>query len=230
MEKVRDEMIKMSQDESERYLYLREQMAIRDKASQLRSAENIGIRKGELLKLVTLVQRKIEKGVGPGGGGVLLDLIGQGQAVPDAVDALGVQLDHLGVPVDLHELRLHAQLLAHGGGKLGVKPGKVTVGVGVVHGLVDGVANDHLALALDLVQVALCCGGAAGRGRRCRSGSGSGCGTATGGKTQSGHAETGGHQKAATRNAFHIQVPPSMFHRAVLRRLPLIYRFAVLKR
>ena len=62
MEKVRDEMIKMSQDESERYLYLREQMAIRDKASQLRSAENIGIRKGELLKLVTLVQRKSEKG------------------------------------------------------------------------------------------------------------------------------------------------------------------------
>ena len=62
MEKVRDEMIKMSQDESERYLYLREQMAIRDKASQLRSAENIEIRKGELLKLVTLVQRKIEKG------------------------------------------------------------------------------------------------------------------------------------------------------------------------
>ena len=44
------------------YLYLREQMAFRDKASQLRSAENIGIRKGELLKLVTLVQRKIEKG------------------------------------------------------------------------------------------------------------------------------------------------------------------------
>ena len=31
MEKVRDEMIKMSRDESERYLYLREQMAIRDK-------------------------------------------------------------------------------------------------------------------------------------------------------------------------------------------------------
>lgn len=62
MEKVRDEMIKMSRDESERYLYLREQMAIRDKASQLRSAENIGIKKGELLKLVTQVQRKIEGG------------------------------------------------------------------------------------------------------------------------------------------------------------------------
>ena len=67
-EEIREEsegnhyMEKVSQDESERYLYLREQMAIRDKASQLRSAENIGIRKGELLKLVTLVQRKIEKG------------------------------------------------------------------------------------------------------------------------------------------------------------------------
>ena len=46
MEKVRDEMIKMSRDESERYLYLREQMAIRDKASQLRSAENRGRREG----------------------------------------------------------------------------------------------------------------------------------------------------------------------------------------
>ena len=46
MEKVRDEMIKMSRDESERYLYLREQMAIRDKESQLRSAENHGRREG----------------------------------------------------------------------------------------------------------------------------------------------------------------------------------------
>ena len=46
MEKVRDEMIKMSRDESERYLYLREQMAIRDKESQLQSAENRGRREG----------------------------------------------------------------------------------------------------------------------------------------------------------------------------------------
>ena len=46
MEKVRDEMIKMSRDESERYLYLRKQMAIRDKVSQLRSAENRGRREG----------------------------------------------------------------------------------------------------------------------------------------------------------------------------------------
>ncbi len=70
MEKARDEMIKMSRDESERYLYLREQMAISDKVSQLRSAEyhgrkdgiQKGIQKGELLKLITLVQKKREKG------------------------------------------------------------------------------------------------------------------------------------------------------------------------
>ena len=70
MEKMRDEMIKMSRDESERYLYLREQMAIRDKESQLRSAENRGRREGrkegrkqgEILKLITLVKKKIENG------------------------------------------------------------------------------------------------------------------------------------------------------------------------
>ena len=70
LEKVRDEMIKMSRDESERYLYLREQMAIRDKESQLRSAENRGRREGrkegrkqgEILKLITLVKKKIENG------------------------------------------------------------------------------------------------------------------------------------------------------------------------
>ena len=74
LEKVRDEMIKMSRDESERYLYLREQMAIRDKESQLRSAENRGRREGreegrkegrkqgEILKLITMVKKKIENG------------------------------------------------------------------------------------------------------------------------------------------------------------------------
>lgn len=72
MEKVRDEMIKMSRDESERYLYLREQMAIRDKESQLRSAENRGRREGreegrqqgEVLKL-TMVKKKIENKIYP---------------------------------------------------------------------------------------------------------------------------------------------------------------------
>mgnify|MGYP003005970516 CR=1 FL=1 len=81
MEKVRDEMIKMSRDESERYLYLREQMAIRDKESQLRSAENRGRREGReegrklgreegreeerkefLQKICSLIQKKLEKG------------------------------------------------------------------------------------------------------------------------------------------------------------------------
>ena len=70
MEKVRDEMIKMSRDESERYLYLREQMAIRDKESQLQSAENRGRREGreegrkqgEVLKLIMIVKKKIENG------------------------------------------------------------------------------------------------------------------------------------------------------------------------
>ena len=73
MEKVRDEMIKMSRDESERYLYLREQMAIRDKVSQLRSAENRGRREGreegrkqgEVLKLIMMVKKKIENGDSP---------------------------------------------------------------------------------------------------------------------------------------------------------------------
>ena len=70
MEKVRDEMIKMSRDESERYLYLREQMTIRDKESQLQSAENRGRREGreegrkqgEVLKLIMMVKKKIENG------------------------------------------------------------------------------------------------------------------------------------------------------------------------
>lgn len=50
--------------------HLREQMAIRDKVSQLRSAENRGRREGreegrqqgEVLKLITMVKKKIEKG------------------------------------------------------------------------------------------------------------------------------------------------------------------------
>ena len=77
MEKVRDEMIKMSRDESERYLYLREQMAIRDKESQLRSAENRGRREGreegreegrkegQKESIVQLVTRKYQLGDSP---------------------------------------------------------------------------------------------------------------------------------------------------------------------
>ena len=76
------------------------------------------------------------------------DVIGQGHAVPDAVDALGVQLDNFGVPVDLNKVGLHAQLFADGSGKLGVKAGEIAVGVSVVHRLIDGVADGHFALVL----------------------------------------------------------------------------------
>ena len=89
-----------------------------------------------------------------GGSGVLHDIIGQGHAVPDAVDALGIQLHDLGIPVDLHKLRLHAQLFADSSGQLGIKTGEVAIGIGVVHGLVNSVANDQLALALDVIQIA----------------------------------------------------------------------------
>lgn len=45
MERIREEMVKMSQDERERYLYLREAMAESDRASQLESAERRGIQR-----------------------------------------------------------------------------------------------------------------------------------------------------------------------------------------
>ena len=39
MERIQEEMVKMSQDERDRYLYLREAMAASDRVSQLQSAE-----------------------------------------------------------------------------------------------------------------------------------------------------------------------------------------------
>ena len=42
MERIQEEMVKMSQDERDRYLYLREAMAASDRVSQLQSAENRG--------------------------------------------------------------------------------------------------------------------------------------------------------------------------------------------
>ena len=46
MERIQEEMVKMSQDERDRYLYLREEMAASDRVSQLQSAENRGRREG----------------------------------------------------------------------------------------------------------------------------------------------------------------------------------------
>ncbi|SCJ44893.1 PD-(D/E)XK nuclease family transposase [uncultured Eubacterium sp.] len=69
MERALEEMIKISQDEKERYLYLREEMAESDRVSQIQSAQRIGHEKGrvegkkegEILKLISLAQKKILK-------------------------------------------------------------------------------------------------------------------------------------------------------------------------
>ena len=66
MERALEEMIKISQDEMERYLYLREEMAESDRGSQIQSAQRIGRKEGkkegEILKLITQVQKKIARG------------------------------------------------------------------------------------------------------------------------------------------------------------------------
>ena len=46
MERALEEMIKISQDEKERYLYLREEMAESDRVSQIQSAQRIGREEG----------------------------------------------------------------------------------------------------------------------------------------------------------------------------------------
>lgn len=50
MERIQEEMVKMSQDERDRYLYLREEMAVSDRVSQLQSAENRGGKGREITK------------------------------------------------------------------------------------------------------------------------------------------------------------------------------------
>ena len=66
MERIREEMVKMSQDERDRYLYLREAMAESDRVSQLESAERKGIREGirqgEIINKITLIQKKMQRG------------------------------------------------------------------------------------------------------------------------------------------------------------------------
>lgn len=65
MEVAKDEMEKINQSKMERYLYLRREMAFSDHISQMRSATNQGIQKGELLKLITQVRKKYDKGISP---------------------------------------------------------------------------------------------------------------------------------------------------------------------
>ena len=65
-EEAREEMKKINQDEVERWLYLRREMAVSDKVSQIASAERRGKRQGRsegsLLHLISLIQTKYWKG------------------------------------------------------------------------------------------------------------------------------------------------------------------------
>ena len=60
-EEAREEMKKINQDEVERWLYLRREMAVSDKVSQIASAERRGRRQGEQLKLISQIQTKCRK-------------------------------------------------------------------------------------------------------------------------------------------------------------------------
>ncbi|MFR2169356.1 MAG: hypothetical protein ACLS54_01275 [Anaerostipes hadrus] len=66
MERIQEEMVKMSQDERDRYLYLREAMAASDRVSQMQSAENRGRRRegiyqGKILTQISMIQKKVKK-------------------------------------------------------------------------------------------------------------------------------------------------------------------------
>ena len=63
-EAVKQEMYKMSQDEKERYLYLREEMAVSDEVSRMRTARKEGIKEGEKrgIKLTKKVFQLSQKG------------------------------------------------------------------------------------------------------------------------------------------------------------------------
>ena len=59
-EAVKQEMYKMSQDEKERYLYLREEMAVSDEVSRMMTAIKEGIKRG--IKLTKKVFQLSQKG------------------------------------------------------------------------------------------------------------------------------------------------------------------------
>lgn len=63
-EAVKNEMYKMRQDEKERYLYLREEMAVSDEVSRMRTAKKEGIEQGkkEGIELTKKVFRLYQKG------------------------------------------------------------------------------------------------------------------------------------------------------------------------
>ena len=65
MERIQEEMVKMSQDERDRYLYLKEAMAASDRVSQMQSVENRGRREeiyqGKILTQISMIQKKVKK-------------------------------------------------------------------------------------------------------------------------------------------------------------------------
>jgi hypothetical protein len=119
--------------------------------------------------------------VGRGERDVLLALLGDGQAVPQRVHALAVQLGLLGVPVDGLELDLHAQALGGLARQVDVEADQLVLVVAKAHGRKVVVqADDDLG----------------GQGRRRRRGLGAaGVGLAAGGQ-QGGGGGQGKHEAA----------------------------------
>lgn len=76
-----------------------------------------------------------------------LHAIGQGHAVPHAVEILAVQLIDLHIPVDDHEFHLNAQLLSHQLGHVGVKADPLIVFILIVHRCELGDTNHQLTLS-----------------------------------------------------------------------------------
>lgn len=63
MEEVKEEMKKISQDEKERYLYLREAMALSDEASRMMTARREGIKEGRCEGLRKMLESFCELGI-----------------------------------------------------------------------------------------------------------------------------------------------------------------------
>ena len=138
-------------------------------------------------------------GVGLGGGGVGHDILGQGHAVPDAVDALGVQLHHL-VSQLISTNSGSTPSFAHTAVASSVSKPVSCRRRRCSSWLVHGVADDHFALALDVVQIAARCGRSrtgctAGSSCRCRGG----CTAAAGCKAQ---CQSTGRNALAIRLSF----------------------------
>ena len=86
-----------------------------------------------------------------------LDPVGQRHAVPNSVNALAVKLHDLVVPVDLKKLSLYADALGESLCHVGVKADPLVRAVFlIIHRREIGDADDQLALALDVFQIAVC--------------------------------------------------------------------------